>query len=278
MGFAPEEVAVDQYPIIQKPDFGGEANVFLSTDSAIEYGKFEIMAADSGVFTADPVNDLPSDGKDLVAVIDNASGLIDEAAVTVTANVTFADNTTGTAVATFEPPGYARVEQNVFPVGFAVDLVPSSAKKIKAITSVSVDATLLAKGAVIAIWGPPDLDGFALVGCTTDKDFSTKARPSRPIACGMDGSAFSKRGRSEPGELNITAKVLNFGDGLARFNGVRCTAMVELEKEDTLISARIFFAEYVPTVRATYGDGEDEATFAGTGIYEDLIILNAPTA
>ena len=279
-GWGPTTLASADWPVAQKPTFGGEMDVYLTRDPAIEIGKYAVKATNSGVYTADPVNTpLTGSGSasELIAVVDTSAGMYGGAS-NIVLTVTGTDQTDAalTGTATFAVPAWVKNTQRVFCLGFATDVVPATAgKKFKTVTGVTSTNATDAKNSAIALFSVQSYDNFVQVGCTTTKEFTTKARVTRPVACGMDASAFAKPGRSDPGELNITSKAVTYGDGLAKFNGINCTAMLKVVKEGQIETDRWFFIGYRPTVRPNFGDGEDEATFQGTGFYEDLAVLVA---
>jgi hypothetical protein len=274
MSYEPSVVAAADYGIARRPSFGGEMKVYLSSDEAVEIGEISMTATNSGTYEGDTVNEavLAANPSDLVLVVSPEVKSDTPIVVTVTGTDQF--DVSRTFVGTIIPPAWVPNQTYDFPEGYAVDLVPSVVgKKVKTITDVSVSGG--DRGSKMKIVKLPSLDTFTIVGCTTDKEFTTKTRPPKPIACGLDGSEHVKFGRSEPGSLNVTQKYVSYADGLGRFAGRRCTAMAVVEKEEAVITERHFFGNFVPKVMPKMPDGDGEATMGGEGLYEQYAFFVA---
>lgn len=267
MGYAPANITASDYSVAQAPTFGGEVDVYISPGEAVRRGVVEITGATTGVFTKD--SDPAGTGNLVAALLTPLRGGSSDISVQL--------GTSSAGKATFKVPGYAKNDARVWQPGFAVDmsdLATSGTFGNLAVSGAHADS----KGAKVGIFELPAAGTFKLVGCTTDKGWTTKSRMPVAIACGMNGSAFTKPGRSEPGEINVTAKHVSFADGLARFDGVGCTVMMKSIKEGTLELERTYLMGVRLQVNPSAGDGEDEATDAASGVYEDLAIMPAMVA
>lgn len=267
MSWKPEAIALKDRGIAARPTLGQEFEVYASPDEVYEAGMVEVPATDSGILSTEQVgasilSDAPAEVHAVVAY-----QLQSAVQVVVTLNVTDEDNTVTTAVATFAPPVWVNNQSFNFPEGFGVPLVVTTGKKIKSINSLA-SVTGGKRGGQIRLLMLPALTSFSRVGCTTQNDFSTKNRPAVPIACGPNGSKYVKQGRSEPGELRVTAKYRSMADDLARLGGMRSTAMVLVRKEGQVLTERLLFGNWVAMVKPNAGDGSDEATMQGEGMYE----------
>lgn len=273
----PDVIAASDYPIAQKPTFGGETNLYVTALAPTEQGLLEVRGVNSGVWTPDSAaaTALGTTPQELVAVMEvDANG----GAANIVVTVVGTDQSDGalTGTATFAPPGYAKMTEKIFPTGFAVDVSVAAGKKFKTITSVSVTNLAAAKNARITLFGLPSWTSFFLVGCKTDLNFATKSRVPKSIACGMDGTAFSKLGRSEESKLTFDSKLISMGDGAPRYDGVRATWAIQTTKEGRLVTERAYFLGAIIKVEPKHPDGEGESMASGSGIFEDVAIMPAP--
>lgn len=272
----PTTLTTSDYPIAQRPGLGTEKKVFVSREHAIEIGQFEILGANSGVFTADPVNAPAATGQEIIAVVDTQTGM-DGGAANVVLSVTGTDPSSGplTLTATFAPPGYARDNSKVFQVGYAADLLNGSASQlVKTITAATVTCGAEAKGAIIKFYAMPAAASYKQIGCATDANWTTKSSTPVNIACGADAAAFVKPGRSGVPSLTLNGKLFGFGDGLAKYDGFTCTYLVKMVKEQKVTTDHIYFLEAVLKVTPDIPD-EGEATIRGDGLYEEVAFLPA---
>src|SRR5690348_14687639 len=98
----PTLIAAADYPVAQKPSYGGEFQVYLSTALALQVATYQLVAANSGLLTPDPVNTLPTAGGDLVVALDGP--MVDTAPVVLTINGTDQSSSALSGIATFTPP------------------------------------------------------------------------------------------------------------------------------------------------------------------------------
>jgi hypothetical protein len=116
-------------------------------------------------------------------------------------------------------------------------------------------------------------DSFVDVMCATDKNPTIPVPKSIAIPCGYNGSRWIKKGRSEAPNLEVAAKLTSGGDGLMRMNGHRVTAMIEVHKEDRLLTERQLFGNWRPSASPRMGDGDAEAEVRATGLYETWAVF-----
>ena len=125
----------------------------------------------------------------------------------------------------------------------------------------------------------PDVENgkITLVGATTEKKFNTKSRAAVGIDIGMEADASIKRGKTKKGELTIDSKFGSMCDGLQRFDGARCTALLVGLKDEVLTEQNLVFTGFIPSVElsAPEGDGEAMAN-AATGKFADHLFFVAP--
>ncbi len=273
--YIPTAVAATDLAIVEAPYFGGEFAVYLSSVLAKSIGEIDWSAAGVATYVDDPRTALATAGESLQVALINP--LFTDVTTQVIVVGTDSSSAVASGVATFAAPSYALNTGKEFQAGYATDVVPvdTTDNLFKTITSVTVvGGSRGVKAQIVTL--PSITNDYVLVGCSTDKDFTTKARESKPIACGMNGSAFAKGGRSTVGTLTVNTKLFGFGDGLVRYNGKRCTAMLVGLKEDLVIQDRIVFTSYWPTVKPRIPDGDAEAMLEGTGNYIDVFYFCAP--
>lgn len=274
----PDTVAAADYGIAQKPGFGGETNLYVTALPHTEQGLLSLAGVNSGVWTPDTAAAaaLSATPQELIAVIDFGDANGGGANIVITVTGTDQDGTSLTGTATISPPGYARVTEKVFPVGYGVDVVPATdGKKFKTITGLAVTCAAGAKGGKVTLFGLPSWSSFTQIGCKTEFDFDTKSRVPKSIACGMDGTAFTKLGRSEEAKFSFKTKLIGHGDGATRYDGVRATWAVQTTKEGRVVTDRTFLLGAIAKVKQTLPDGDSEAMADGSGVFEDVALMPA---
>ncbi len=264
--------------IAQKPSFGGEEKLYVcSNEPHTEPASYLILGLNSGTLSLDAAEAaaLLATPQELIAVLETP---LKAGSTNVVVSVTGTDAADGalTATFTFKPPGWAKISEKTFPVGFGAGAVSSvDGTKFKTIVSATVACAAGAAGVKVTFFGVPSISAFTEVGCRTQSDYTTKASVPKSIACGTDSSAFVKPGMTKEGTLDITTKLVSAGDGLARFDGVRSTYLIETVKEKKVTTDRLFFLGAILEVTTSAPDGDGEVTAKGTGKYEDMAILVA---
>jgi len=275
----PTIAAVD-LDIAASAEIGLESRVHLSYEPVRLVGEILFEAEGNGtddegiIYTPDNTYTPPADAGDgrdfqLVAI----GPVLSTTAVVVTASVVFEGGANGTITATLAPPETAADQSFNFPQGLAVDFVPSVANNtIRTITAITV-ADGGSSGARFAIVAMPERASYTEVACTEGKSPTPPAPNSVSIPCGYDSARWVKRGRSVTPELGMKARYKGFGDGLMRANGHRVTAMLEVWKEDRILSERQVFGGWRPKVAAERPDGEGEVMADASGQYEFFAVF-----
>lgn len=262
-------IPADDIGIANAPEIGGQSKVFLSYGEVGVIGGITQSAPNSGTWAAAvPAFNFPNTGADLQ--LSCVTGIKSSVPVVVDLGVTFADDTSGTARATFTVPNFVKDQSANLPVGLTVDIVglaANSAKKVKAVNSLT-SITGGEKGNRFEVVSIPET--YYQVGCARSKNETLPVPKSLPIACGLKGSAFVVQGRSDPGELELTALSFNYADGLSRLNGHRGTVMIEVWKADRVLTERHVYSGYTPAPSTDRGDGDDEVTVNATGNFEEF--------
>ena len=193
----------------------------------------------------------------------------------VAAAVSF--GTIGSSVFTgsFTPAAYAQNQTFDFAAGRGVELVSEDFATV--FTSLIVPTVTLAKrGSKFGLIQLPSLGAFRHVGCTTSKDIVVPVRGSKSISCGLDSSRFVKPGKTSEGKLTIKAKDAGEEDGLHRFKGLKCVAMIQTTKEESVLTSRQFCPNFTPSMSISNPDSDGEADQSAEGMFQHLITLVAP--
>jgi hypothetical protein len=273
MKYTPAAINPDDLDIAEAPYLGGEFAVYLTNKPAVNLGEVELSASGSGAWTASAAA-IKTGGADLQCVA--TTEVRSDVDVVITFNVTNDLSAVTTATATFTAASRAANQTSHFPRHVAVDLVLATGTKIKTITGV---ASVVGgdRNIRFAVYQLPEAADYSLVGCTTSKKFTTKSRQPKGIDCGMEADAFVKRGKTKPGELSIDSKFGGMHDRLARFDGKKTTAMLVGIKDGVVMTDRLVFAQFVPSVEVDLPDGDGEATEnAASGKYVDGLFFTAP--
>lgn len=284
MKYLPSAVLSADLDIASEPFFGGEFKVLLTTKPAILVGEIDLMDSANGAFTAHaglalPLNTNGVTGADLQMV---ASTYLTSAVVcVVTLNVLDENLVARTATATFAPPSRETNQDTNMERGYAVDiqLVPGVG-----LTGVKISSVVSVAGIVggyrnvsFLIFQLPEAAAYTLVGETTTKKFSTKARKGVGVNSGMKTDAFVKAGMEEPGELSIDCLFGGMSNRMAKFSGAKCTALLIGTKDGQVTTDQLVFTQYRPTVNIDAGTGESEAVSnAATGKFVEPLFFVAP--
>lgn len=261
VSFAPTAAAVN----IATVATGNPGVVNTSTVHGLTTGDTVTIAGNTG--STPDIN-----GSHTVTVTDTDSFTLDGVNVTVagTGGTVTKNGATGQAVATFAPPDTAQDQSFNFPPGLAVDLIGTAGNSTAKIVSVNslVSITGGAAGDKFYVAACPEASSYVEVACVTDKTIDIPTPKSIAIPCRFNGARWVKKGRSEPPNLEFKAKHGSYGDGLSRANGHRVTVKMEARKDDRILTERLIFGGYRPTVKLNKPDGDGEADATATGMYE----------
>lgn len=254
--------------LADNPEIGSDSTVHVSYDPVVEVADISQIIPASGTLT--PLSGVLDSvlGNDLQLVC--TSPIRSATAVAVTLAVVFADASSGQATATFAIPTYAKNQTAHLPQGLAADFVGAGAgagKKIKQVTSL-VSVVGGENGNRFKVVALPELTSFVDIGCKRSANETLPIPKSLPIPCGKNGSAFTRRGRSDPGMLEVSAMSFGAADGLARLAGHRVTTMVEVRKEGGVLTQRSVYGGWICTPQTPRGDGDDEVVASAEGNFE----------
>lgn len=277
MKYLPTTIDPDDSDIAITPYMGGEFNVFLSRIPALLLGSVTLATSGSGSYANNPACAIRAGGADLqlVASTELASPM---GVCAVVFNIVDDKDEAATLTFTFAPPPRSACQDTSFARGYAVDgtVAGGTGTKVKSITGLK-SVSNGGRNVGFRLYQLPEAADYVLVGCTTEKKFTTKSRKPVGIDCGMEADAFTKRGKSGKGELTLDSKFGGMADRLSRFNGAKTTAMLVGIKDGQVTCDRLVFTQYVPGVDVNLPDGEGEAVEnAASGKYVDHLFFVAP--
>lgn len=280
MQYVPSAVAAADLDIAQSPAFGGEYAVYIANIAAVLIGTVDLTAAGTGTWVDNPATGLTLPTANDLQLICQTYVKSTVSPVIILAGM----DDTGTPVAmngtaTFAPPARSNNQKFNFQRGIGAELVPAvGGKKFSAITGLGVSTPITGGGAnqQFSLWSLPQQADYSLIGCTTDANFNTKSRMAKGVDCGMEADAFVKRGKTQPGELSLTAKLKDMMSGLPRFDGEKCTVMLVGLKDGVVTSERWVFTQFVGNIKPSLPDGDGEATVAMAGKFVEHMWFVAP--
>lgn len=259
-----------QQALVMKPEIGLETQIYFAPDEGVLLGSFLATGATAGGYVSAGGPQIPTGGRDVIAIISSPNGAVGSGAMRLTMSVVLADDGVDTAVADFTVPSYAQYQGNVWGFGVGRDLIPATpenaAKKIKSITSFSACANLAA-GIRMDLYAVPDAASYVAIGNTTSKELPSDAPMQVAIPEGYDPAAFTKVGRGEIPNLSVGFRYKGLHDQLTRFNGVPGTLRADVVKEGVVTTERHLFFGFRPMINVARGDGNEEVTGTASGVY-----------
>src|SRR5262245_16692121 len=183
--------------------------------------------------------------------------------------------TLGHLSATLAPVGYAANQSFNFSASRGVEMTRGTEPTSVITTATVPTITNARRGGRIAFVQLPKRAHFSLVATTNEKNITLPIRAAKAIASGFDATRYVKPGRTTEGKLRITSKDLTDDDGLRRFMGQRCVAMIETKKEELVITSRSFLTNFVPGASQTNPDGDGESMIECEGFFQHLVTVVA---
>lgn len=273
----PADLTTKQYPVALKPTDSYEEQLLYSLQQPLQVGVWTAIAANSGVYTPSvaDVAQLAVTPLELAVVLDNnidSSVLNGGSGITPVITITGTDvnNAAVTGTATFASPAYAQTQVPVFCKTFAAEATttPTAGTAFKTITGVTMTGGAELAPVKFVIIGLPPLSSFVQVATKTKLDWALRVPMPHSIASGRDKSKYIKPGEIEEGTITITARNPNWGDGLARINGIRVTGLVKEVKEDQVDVVHIFLLGMILTWKASGGESTESVELTANGLYE----------
>lgn len=113
------------------------------------------------------------------------------------------------------------------------------------------------------------------IGCTTEKRIKLPTRMNKAISCGMVSARWTPPGKTQVGELTITAKNPGHVGGLLKIAGLKTCVMIKVVHENTIEIARIFILDWTPEIDRSDPDADGESEVTATGIFSMFAAFNA---
>ncbi len=98
---------------------------------------------------------------------------------------------------------------------------------------------------------------------------------SKPIANSMISAEWVASGKTEIGELTITAKDMGHQEGLRKIAGLKTTVMLRCFHEGVVEVSRIFLLDWTPVVDPNFPAADGEAEDSATGIFSRMAVFTA---
>ena len=232
----------------------------------------------TGTYTPNPIAVAAASGAGFDLQLLSTNGALSACEIVATFGVVFADDTAGTAAATFAIPARAVNQASCVPAGTAVDIAGLAGGAGKQIASITGLLSIVGGyvGNQFKLVALPDADSYSLVGFVTEAGLKLPVSGSVAIADGFDGSAAIKRGRSEPGSLTAKSHYIDYMSGLARINGFFITARIDVLKDDRVLTERTIIGRWKAMCNPTRGDGNDPVMGDAEGSFQEFAIFVAP--
>jgi hypothetical protein len=241
----PAPIVAADYGIAQRPTLGGEIRVFACTEAA---GLVKsVKNVGGGVYETRNIN--PAGFGGIRAVVVGYQGLKGE----ITGIITV--------------PLWARNKSTNFPVGKAGEgSIPGTFGQ-RGDELVEVDIPGYDPAAVTPIWFE--------IGALQEKNFKIPGRMSKPIADGLISAQWVTPGKTEIGELTISALDQGHEEGLRKIAGLKTTLMFATWHENVLEIARTFVLDWTPAVDPKNPASDGEAEDSATGIFSRMAVFTA---
>lgn len=257
--------------IAQNPEIGLESNVFMSANEVVKLGTIKTDAAGAITWTPRPG---ASYGTGLDVHVSLKTAIVAASAPVITLTATIATVGAGTVAGTLAIPAWAANQNQFYPEGYALDLIPqgtgNDAQLITAIAGVTSLANIPVNSELV-VWGSPLASNFVEIGWkkTVDGSYATPGTVS--IANKYNPSAAIKKGRHDVTELKMDFNHISSMDGVARYTGLRTTALVKIIKDDAVTTEHIVYIGYRPNASPTRGEGNNEVVESSSGPVEACI-------
>lgn len=276
----PSAISAVDYPIAKTPALGGEKLVYLSTGNSrllgVAFAPTDLVAgaAFDYQFVLTPSADPP--GPILAVALDG--GILQAAAATIGFGGTSGTGV-GRLMGSFTNVGYSSHTDFNFPTGRAVELITGGVQSYVAPVSSSVPVVVdgtIKQGTKFALIEMPAYSTFTLAGCTNNRQIQVPSRDTKSIACGLNKAEWTTPGMTQEGSLEVTGLNVGIDDGLSRFRGLKCQAMLVTVREGRIITQRDFCLDWTGKETDSYGEGDAEATVSLTGSFSRMAVLPAP--
>jgi hypothetical protein len=273
----PATLSSAQAVIAKKPEIGLESLLFLGAVDFTLLGRVLVNGAGVASWVPNTGITIPAAGWDLHLRADNAAaGLVGDPSVTL--DVTLFGAVVTTAIATIGVPSWVDDQSNTYGIGWASDFVGQGVGN-SLLTALSIEgldtSSNLPANTSWSVWGSPAASNWTEIGYVRNKEGPYTVPVSVNIADGFNPQAAVKRGRSEISELTLEAVHISAAGGITRYNGQRCSPIVEVRKDRTVTTERIVYTGYLPAAMVGRGDGNDEVLERSTATFENYLLFQA---
>lgn len=166
-----------------------------------------------------------------------------------------------------------------FQKGYSRDLVlgtaPDASNDDKTVTTIAfkkdAGSNVFAKGAELGIYEMPDLSSFKLI-VQTDS-FANPSTQHNPISvpAGLNSSYWTTVGMTPDPEITFTQKFVSNSEIVQRLSGRHVTLMVEILKNNAVLSSRVVFTEATLNWSQDSGEGEAPVMRNSTARFKDAL-------
>lgn len=255
------------------------ATVATGSSSQITFASAHNLATGDTVTLTGSGNTPSLNGAHTITVVSSTVVTLQGVTVTTAGTVSAATGIhTGTASATFSATDYADDTTGALPQGLGVDLTPDEAYYAALTTGIRTVNSLAgitggAKGAKFALVALPDSDDWYEIPGATDKNIVYPTFSSVPIPERYDPAKWNVKGRGENPTLDISARGITFGRGLARYNGQSLSIKIETHHDDELLVQRMVFGHCRLTMDGKGGDGNDVTMNSAKGSFAEFLVF-----
>ena len=296
MAYEIDEIVTGDISSANTVALGGNYRVYISPQNARLIGVVEALddhdaatgydADDHGTFEKEGDYTFPNAGaKNVVASVrstnltnpssdDNNPKIILD--YTDTTNAADQDGTI-----TFDLPSISEHQDVLFfPRGYSRDVdFGTNDNNVKSIQGLKADTGIqyLKKGSEVGIYALPDLTSFKLI-VQTDS-FADPSTVSNPISvpAGLNSSRWVAAGMTPEPEITFTQKFVSNSEIVQRLSGRHVTLMVEIYKNDQVLSSRAIYTEAILNWSHDSGEGEAPVMRNSTARFKDaLYFFTAP--
>jgi len=248
MSLKPATIARADYPLVKKPQLGGEIRVFTTTEPAGLIKKLQNVGG--GLYEPTLLADEGTYGGVTVCAV-GPNGLTGEISGLITV------------------PDWCINKSTNFPCGKAAEgQVPANGWGARGEILHQLEIPDYVAGASPALWYE--------IGAVTESRGQLPMRGNKSIPAGMEEAAYTVPGVTKAGSLTVTALDYGHEEGLRKIGGRSATLMLRCYRAGGMIeTGRIFILDWVPSPEMNFPTGESEATNSATGTFTLFAAISA---
>jgi hypothetical protein len=276
MRFSLPTLSAAERLIAENPEIGVESNVFVSAADVIEIGTIKTDSLGAITWIAKPGASL---GAGMDVHVSLAKPISAAAAPVITLDATVVTTGAGTVAGTFVVPAWVGNQNQIYPEGYALDMIPqgvgNSARLVTAVTGVT-SMTNVPANSELTVWASPASSNFAELGWKKSVDGAYSAYTTVSIANKYNPTAASKKGVGEIKELNMDFVAVSTMDGVSRYDGMRVAVLVKIIKDDAVHSENIVYTGHNLNASTKRGEGNDAVIESSKGPFQRALKFVAP--